>query len=70
MKKLLFLIGGLFIGVALIGGVFSIIGALIGITFTIFGVAISGITKILFSPAILVLIIIVLAYKLNKKSAI
>jgi hypothetical protein len=69
MKNVLIIIGGIFVGVALIGGAFSLIGAILGITFGIIGATIAGISKIIFTPAILVLIIIILAYKLNKKSS-
>ena len=69
MKKLLVLLIGLVAGIFVIGGAFTLIGALLGLTFGIIGSAIGAVFKIMFTPGVLVLIIIILAYKLNKKSA-
>ncbi|MDR3120775.1 MAG: hypothetical protein LBU58_05520 [Clostridiales bacterium] len=68
MKTLFMVLLGLFLGIFLIGGIFGLLGAIIGGVFALIGGVIGLVWKVLFTPAILVLIIVVLAYKLNKKS--
>ncbi|MCL2057661.1 MAG: hypothetical protein FWH01_01190 [Oscillospiraceae bacterium] len=69
MKTLIFVLAGLCIGIFLIGGAFTLLGALFAFTFGIVGTFIKWLFNVLLTPAVLVLIIIILAYKLNKKSA-
>lgn len=68
MKTLFIVILGICLGIIVISGVFTLLGAIFSITFGIIGSVIGWIFKFLFSPAILVVIIIFLAYKLSKKS--
>ena len=69
MKKLIMVLGGLCVGIFLIGGAFTLLGTLFALTFGVIGTIIGWLFKVLLTPAVLVLIIIFLAYKLNKKSA-
>ena len=69
MKKLIMVLAGLCIGIFLLGGAFALLGTLFAITFGVIGAVIGWLFKVLLTPAVLVLIIIFLAYKLNKKSA-
>ena len=68
MKTLFKVVLGIFIGLFLVSGVFKLIGLVIGVTFGVVGIAMKAVWGILSSPVILILIIIILAYKLNKKS--
>jgi len=69
MKKLIMVLAGLCIGIFLLGGALTLIGTLFTVTFGVIGAIIGWLFKVLLTPAVLVLIIIFLAYKLNKKSA-
>ena len=69
MKKIVMLLIGLVAILFIIGGALTLVGAILGLTFGIIGSVVGSIFKLMFTPAILVLIIIILAYKLNKKSA-
>lgn len=69
MKKLILVMAGLCAGIFLIGGAFTLLGVIFSVTFGVVGTIVSWLFKILLTPAVLVLIIIFLAYKLNKKSA-
>ena len=69
MKKLIYVIIGLCVGIFLIGGAFTLLGAVFSLTFGLIGGIVRGLFRVLFTPAVLILIIIFLAYKLNKKSA-
>ena len=69
MKNIIFAILGLIIGISLIGAVLTFLSSLIGITFGLVGSILGFVFSKLFTPAVLVLIIIILAYKLNKKKA-
>ena len=68
MKTMAKVLIGLFIGLFAISGVIALISAVVGMTFGVIGLIFSFVWKILFNPIVLVIIIIVLAYKLNKKS--
>ena len=68
MKKLVFAVLGIIIGISLIGGLLTLIGTIIGTTFGLIG-TIVGLLFGKFMPVVLIVIIIILAYKLNKKSA-
>ena len=69
MKKLIMVLAGLCIGIFLLGGAITLLGTIFTITFGVIGAVIGWLFKVLLTPAVLVLIIIFLAYKLNKKSA-
>ena len=69
MKKLILVLAGLCAGIFLIGGAFTLLGVAFSLTFGLVGSIIKWLFKTLLTPAVLVLIIIFLAYKLNKKSA-
>ena len=69
MKKLIIALIGICAGIFLIGGVFTLLGAIFSFTFGVIGTILSGAFKILFNPVVLVIVIIFLAYKLNKKAA-
>ena len=69
MKKIIFAVLGIFVGLAIIGGVLSIVGSVIGFTFWAVGAVIGKVFKLIFTPWVLIAIIIVLAYLLNKKKA-
>ena len=69
MKKLIMVIAGICIGIFLIGGAFTILGVVFSVTFGLIGAIVKWLFRVLLTPAVLVLIIIFLAYKLNKKSA-
>ena len=68
MKKLILVIFGLCVGIFLIGGALTLLGVLFSFTFGVVGTFLGFIFKRLFTPVVLILIIIFLAYKLKKKS--
>ena len=68
MKKLIMVLAGLCVGIFLLGGAFTLLGAVFTFTFGAIGAVIRWLFKVLLTPAVLVLIIIFMAYKLNKKS--
>ena len=68
MKKFIFVLLGLSVGFLAIGGILTLLGIVFSLTFGFIGGVITGLFKILSTPVLLVLIIIILAYKLKKKS--
>jgi len=69
MHRILLILAGLCVGIFLIGGAFTLLGIFFSITFGLIGTVVKWMFNVLLTPAVLVLIIIFLAYKLNKKSA-
>jgi len=69
MKNLFMVVLIICIGIFAIGGAFTLLGTLFSLTFGLVGSILSWVFKVLFTPAVLILVIIVLAYKLSKKSA-
>ena len=69
MKKLILVILGLCAGIFLIGGALTLLGVLFSFTFGVVGTLLGWVFKKLFTPVVLILIIIFLAYKLKQKSA-
>jgi len=68
MKTLIMVLLGICLGVVVIGGVFSLLGAILGVTFGIIGTVVGWVFKVLFTPAVLIVIIVFLAYKLSKRN--
>ena len=58
-----------FILILLGSAVFSLLGAVLGITFGIIGTALGFVWRVIFSPAMLVIVIIWIIYKLTRKAA-
>jgi len=69
MKKLLFVLLGICAGIFIIGGAFTLLGVIFSLTFGLVGTVFNWLFKVLFTPAVLVLIILFLVYKLSKKKA-
>jgi uncharacterized BrkB/YihY/UPF0761 family membrane protein len=67
MVLFLYVILFIFVGVLIISSVFSLIGAVLGITFGAIGAALGFAWQVIFSPAILVVFIIWLVYRFAKK---
>lgn len=59
---------GIFLVVFVVSGFFTLFGAMLSLTFGLFGAVISILWKIVFNPVILLLVIVLLVYRLNKKS--
>jgi len=69
MKNLFIVLLIICIGIFAIGGAFTLLGVVFSFTFGLVGSILSWIFKVLFTPAVLILIIIILAYMLSKKNA-
>lgn len=69
MKKLIMIVAGICVGIFLIGGAFTLLGVVFSLTFGVLGGVIRWLFRVLLTPAVLVLIIVFLAYKLRRKSA-
>lgn len=69
MKGIISIFLGIFLVVFIVSGFFTLFGAMLSLTFGFFGAIISILWKIVFNPVVLLLVIGLLIYRLNKKTA-
>ena len=68
MKTFLKIILIIFIGVVAISALFSLLGAVLGIAFGVVGTLFGFVWRVIFSPAIVIVLIVFVVLKLRKKS--
>ena len=68
MKYFLLVLSVLCVGVFVAGGVFSLLGFIFSVTFGVVGTVVGWLFRVLLTPAVLILVIVFLAYKLKRKS--
>jgi len=68
MKTLFKVTLGIFVALFVISCAFGLIGTLIGLTFGLLGTAMGIVWRVVSNPMVLIVIILLLAYMLNKKT--
>ena len=67
MKPFVKIILIVFVGILIISSLFSLLGAVLGIAFGVFGTVLGFIWRVIFSPALLILLIIWIVSRVVKK---
>ena len=57
----------IFISILVISSFFSLLGAVLGIAFGVIGTILSFVWRVIFSPAILIVIVILIVTRIDKK---